>query len=108
MRKQVRELPGGRLRKRKSKHAKPVCWPAPLSKKSSSAPLSALCRLLSAPILSFRERISYGVGFEKKFTRLPSGSRSSNERFPQGISVGSMTQSTLPLKRLCTPSTSST
>src|SRR5271169_3171501 len=50
-----------------------------------------------------------GVTGVKKLTRLPSGSRNSRDRLPQGIVVGSVTKSsTKPARFWCTPSTSST
>ena len=50
-----------------------------------------------------------GVTGVKKLTRLPSGSRNSSDRLPQGIVVGSLTKSsTKPARFWCTPSTSST
>ena len=63
--------------------------------------------------LRCRQRANFsmaaGVTGVKKLTRLPSGSRNSSDRLPQGIVVGSLTKSsTKPVRFWCTRSTSST
>lgn len=54
-------------------------------------------------LLAWRQRATFsmaaGVTGVKKLTRLPSGSRNSSDRLPQGIVVGSVTKSaTKPIR----------